>query len=411
MLLLLFLAATAAHSQSSECVIPVIDSRGTPVLLGLDELKLLTADGTGSIIITEGKNKKVVVQESIDSVISLSGGNFFKFTDAKDGAVKAVAKQYVTQILQNGPNATILVKNISSAFNTNEAYAVIKARAIQCAGGGGGGGGGLLYSGANLGTGSGVYITTDVDVHQFRSMAAGGGMAVNTSGNNIVFATNLSIGAALTGTGHAGTPLNVADNGITTAKILNANVTYAKIQNVAAQRLLGNSTGAPGPVQEISLGTGLAWSGTSIVATGGGGGGGDEIYDAGNGCWVRASDVGVTFAKAGGTGTITVPEGVTLRYFRISGATADLNVSNQFLVVINHTGVGYNSNVATMVPPLINVVNTAAQLGGGPTTDLPFIYDEGSSPQVQLTAVAAGDCTVRVINLNEFSNWYIIGSL
>lgn len=54
---------------------------------------------------------------------------------------------------------------------------------------------------------------------------------------------------------------------ITTAEITDANVTYAKIQNVAASRLIGNPTGAPSAPSEISLGTGLAFAGTTIVAS------------------------------------------------------------------------------------------------------------------------------------------------
>lgn len=45
-----------------------------------------------------------------------------------------------------------------------------------------------------------------------------------------------------------------------------ASVTYAKIQNVAASSLLGNPTGSPATVEEITLGTGLTFSGTTLNA-------------------------------------------------------------------------------------------------------------------------------------------------
>lgn len=48
-------------------------------------------------------------------------------------------------------------------------------------------------------------------------------------------------------------------------------VTYAKIQQVGAVSLLGNPTGLPADVEEITLGSGLSFSGTTLVATGTGG--------------------------------------------------------------------------------------------------------------------------------------------
>lgn len=61
----------------------------------------------------------------------------------------------------------------------------------------------------------------------------------------------------------------IASNAVVTAKINNAAVTYAKIQNVAASSLLGNATGSPAAPEEITLGTGLSFSGTVLNAASG----------------------------------------------------------------------------------------------------------------------------------------------
>lgn len=58
---------------------------------------------------------------------------------------------------------------------------------------------------------------------------------------------------------------------LATADIANAAVTYAKIQNVGAGKLLGNSTGSPATAEEVSIGSGLVLSGGTLSATGGGG--------------------------------------------------------------------------------------------------------------------------------------------
>jgi hypothetical protein len=51
-----------------------------------------------------------------------------------------------------------------------------------------------------------------------------------------------------------------------TPSIANSAVTYAKIQNESANTLLGNPTGSGAAPSEITLGTGLTFSGTSITA-------------------------------------------------------------------------------------------------------------------------------------------------
>ena len=61
------------------------------------------------------------------------------------------------------------------------------------------------------------------------------------------------------------TTVNIKALAVTTAKIADSNVTYAKIQNVADARLLGNSAGTAGVVQELTVGSGLTLSGGALT--------------------------------------------------------------------------------------------------------------------------------------------------
>lgn len=57
----------------------------------------------------------------------------------------------------------------------------------------------------------------------------------------------------------------IKDGEVQTNDIKDNNVTYAKIQKVAANRLLGNPSGALAIPQEITIGTGMSFSGNQLV--------------------------------------------------------------------------------------------------------------------------------------------------
>lgn len=77
----------------------------------------------------------------------------------------------------------------------------------------------------------------------------------------------------VTATGGGSAAATIANSAVTTAKIDDAAVIYAKIQDVTASKLLGRGSAAgDGPPVEITIGSGLSLSGTTLTATGGGGG-------------------------------------------------------------------------------------------------------------------------------------------
>lgn len=78
-----------------------------------------------------------------------------------------------------------------------------------------------------------------------------------------------SVGTYVSGNGGisiSGNQISVPVGGISNAMIANAAVTYGKIQNVSAFSLIGNPTGSSASALEITLGSGLAFSGTTLNA-------------------------------------------------------------------------------------------------------------------------------------------------
>ena len=133
-----------------------------------------------------------------------------------------------------------------------------------------------------------------------RDTAAAGDTEELTVGGGLEFTGTGGIQrSALTGdvTASAGSAsTTIANDAVTTAKILNAAVTYAKIQDVSVtDRLLGRDTAAAGDVEELTVGGGLEFTGTGGVQrsalTG------DVTASAGSGSTTIANDA-VTNTKA-----------------------------------------------------------------------------------------------------------------
>ncbi|MFM6994232.1 MAG: hypothetical protein ACKOWO_03840 [Sediminibacterium sp.] len=94
--------------------------------------------------------------------------------------------------------------------------------------------------------------------------------AVNLSGTNVTGTLSAARFPALTGdiTNTAGAlATTISANAVSTSKIADANVTFAKIQNIASKKLIGNKSATSGVLGEIEIGSGLNLDETTGVLT------------------------------------------------------------------------------------------------------------------------------------------------
>lgn len=158
----------------------------------------------------------------------------------------------------------------------------------------------ITLTGDVTGSGSGSITTTiaanAVTYAKFQQVAASSlvgnptGSLANAQG--ITLGATLSFSASTLQTAALTGDVTTAANSFVTT-IAAAAVTYAKIQNVAASRLLGNPTGGAASVSEISLGATLTFSGTTLQTLALSG----DVTTAANSFSTTISASAVTYAK------------------------------------------------------------------------------------------------------------------
>jgi hypothetical protein len=218
----------------------------------------------------------------------------------------------------------------------------------------------------------------------------------SVAGQNVTSPTSTITIANGSGAALAAMTLDLADNSVSTPKLVNNAVTYAKMQTIPTVTLLGNPTGATASPTAITLGTGLSFSGTTLNAAGGGvtsvsGSGGTTGLTLSGGPITTSGTLtlGGTLAVAnGGTGATTATAALTNL-----GAASLASPTFTGTPTAPTAAVGTNTTqLATTAFVLANAGVTSVAANGG-TTGLTFT----GSPITSTGTLALGG-TLTVAN-------------
>lgn len=295
----------------------------TDALNTLDTGKLSTTLTNGNIIVGNGSNVATAVAMSGDATIINTGA-------------LTISNQAVTFAKMQHISSQHLVGRHAAGTGDIQQISL---------------GTGLSFSGSNLQV-TGFLPTTLTSANIIVGNNLGVATAVAMSGD-----TTISNTGAVT----------ISNDAVTTAKILNSNVTYAKIQNVAATRLLGNSTGSPAAPEEITLGTNLSFTGTTLNAAGGGG------YTVLNFTFSLAT---YTWAKADFGGANYVNASITTPASQLTISNTGFVSGDSFILNIQT-----NSAVSTAQNTL-SIITTTLTINAVTSISYLFVYD-GSKWWVQ----------------------------
>ena len=236
--------------------------------------------------------------------------------------------------------------------------------------------GGVALSGAATISDTGVLTITLRDAEILVGNANGAAAAVTLSGQATLADTGvltLTLADAKIFVGQAdGTALAVSMSGDATLAdtgaltIGNQKVTYAKIQNVTDDKLLGRSAGSAGAPMEIAIGSGVSLSGGTLTATGSGG----TVTSVG---MTVPAEFSITGSPVTGSGTLAVSKATQSANYVWAGPTSGAASAPAFRAL-----------VAADIPALPYTTSTLA------SADI-FV---GSAGNLATAVAMSGDATI-----------------
>ena len=237
---------------------------------------------------------------------------------------------------------------------------------------------------ASLNTvGSGQIDNDSVTYAKIQNVATDRLLGRDTAGAGDVEELTVGGGVEFTGTGIQRSALTgdvTASAGSNSTTVANDAVTFAKMQNIATDRLVGRDTAATGDPEELTVGGGLEFTGSGGIQrsalTG------DVTASAGNNATTIAADA-VTYAKLQNVAGFSVPGKATTG----TGDAADITAADE--TVLGRTGAGNLAFAQVATGQVANDAITYAKLQN--VTDARLLgRSAGSNGDCQEITVGSG---------------------
>jgi len=194
--------------------------------------------------------------------------------------------------------------------------------------------------------------------------------AVNLAGTNVTGTLAAARFPALTGdlTNTAGNlATTISNNAVTTAKIADANITLAKIQNLGAKKIIGNKSSTTGAVSEIEIGSGLNLDPSTGILTAVSSGvsslnsltGSTQTFATGS---AAGAGNGFNIVSSGSTHTFNLPDASATVKGVVNTSAQTFAGTKTFDAVSVANGLSANSSSATIAGFNAAITNVSAAL-------------------------------------------------